>query len=399
MSMLGELLRERGWITEKQLNLALERQAQLGGKLGTCLLELGLVGEDVLLEVLADHLGTPAATADDLHEIPPDVVSLLPAKIALKAAAVPFSETASKVSVAMLHAGNLTLQGEISFVIGKRVDFFVATEVRITEALSKYYGKNLSPRFAGLARRLSSRRQIRQSPTNEPALVPASRAHRTRMQETANHREPTVVSSKTTAEARSLHSEIERIELTAEEQEMLSASRSAVERMPREEGPERLYLHRLAEAETSAAIGEALLQVLAADFVRILLFRVTGSRHEIIGWMAHGPELDRDLFLSYRTPVDQTAVFRQLSVTRRPFLGSLQEGSGHTELARCWGGSLEHDCLMLPVFVRDHLVSVVYADRISLRLSTADLDAARKVVSRAAIAFERCILQRKLRGD
>src|SRR6059058_2457579 len=81
MGKLGQLLVTRGWITVQQLTRALKNQNVVGGRLGTCLLEMDALTEDLLLKGLAEQLGVPAARVEDLRGIPEEVQELLPAKL------------------------------------------------------------------------------------------------------------------------------------------------------------------------------------------------------------------------------------------------------------------------------------------------------------------------------
>lgn len=60
---IGELLKERGLITEKDLAQALAMQAEVGGLLGQALQRLGAVTEEALLEALSDQLDLPVAAS------------------------------------------------------------------------------------------------------------------------------------------------------------------------------------------------------------------------------------------------------------------------------------------------------------------------------------------------
>jgi len=139
MGKLGQILVARGWITVQQLTRALKNQNVVGGRLGTCLLEMDALTEDLLAKGLAEQLGVPAATLDDLHGIPEEVRDLLPAKLARRCRAVPFRALGGRLDVAMLDARNLACQDEIAFATGKRVKVHVGLEIRIFEALEKYY--------------------------------------------------------------------------------------------------------------------------------------------------------------------------------------------------------------------------------------------------------------------
>ena len=90
MAKLGQLLVARGWITVQQLTRALKNQNVGGGRLGTCLVEMDALTEELLLKGLAEQLGVPAASADDLRGVPEEVIGLIPEKLARRCRAVPF---------------------------------------------------------------------------------------------------------------------------------------------------------------------------------------------------------------------------------------------------------------------------------------------------------------------
>ncbi|MEM9300734.1 MAG: GspE/PulE family protein [Pseudomonadota bacterium] len=63
---IGELLLERELITDADLAQALSVQQRIGGRLGAILVRIGAISEDQLLPVLADQLGFPLLTIDQL---------------------------------------------------------------------------------------------------------------------------------------------------------------------------------------------------------------------------------------------------------------------------------------------------------------------------------------------
>ncbi|HEV7515265.1 MAG TPA: hypothetical protein VGR07_03095, partial [Thermoanaerobaculia bacterium] len=134
MGKLGQLLVARGWITVQQLTRALKNQNVVGGRLGTCLLEMDALTEDLLQKGLAEQLGVPAARVEDLRGIPEEVQGLLPVKLARRCRAIPFRAMGGRLDVAMLDARNLASQDEIAFATGKRVRVHIGNEIRIFEA-------------------------------------------------------------------------------------------------------------------------------------------------------------------------------------------------------------------------------------------------------------------------
>ena len=172
MKGLGELLRDRGWVSNHQLDEALARQREMGGLVGTCLLELGAIQEDLLVRVLSEQLGVPAASVADLADVRPGVHQLLPRDLAARYLAIPFRKMAGRVDVALLDVRNLALHDELAFVIGKKLNIHIANEARIYEALEKYYGQEPPLRFAHLLELLSRERGRWQAPPPKTAQRP-----------------------------------------------------------------------------------------------------------------------------------------------------------------------------------------------------------------------------------
>ena len=155
---LGELLEKRGQLTRELLMRALRNQKVLGGRLGTCLLEIEAISEEQLCGALAEQYAMPCATPEELRGIPDDVLALLPAKVARRCHAIAFHASATQVKVALVDARNLGFQDEISFVVGKRIRWHVATELRMLEALEKHYGEECPSRLAKLLDKMNRSR-------------------------------------------------------------------------------------------------------------------------------------------------------------------------------------------------------------------------------------------------
>jgi hypothetical protein len=396
MNSLGEVLQQKGWVTREQLARALERQQQLGGRLGTCLLEIGAIGQDRLLEALAAQLGVPAVKEADLASIEPAALALLPAETALTNRAIVFRAAGNRADVAMLDIGDLALEDELSFVVGRRVTFYISTELMLLQSLARHYDYELPARFSSLARRLArSRERSEAAPSDPSGAVSPVAAARNEPAASPVRNDDTATAPRQAAVIAPLL-----ITLTAEERAALAAVRTSPARADGSAlEPESVLGTRLARAETASAIGQELLGALSEHFVRVLLFRVSGSRQEVSGWCAIGPKIDKEWFENYSVGLHQATVFRQLLTTKSLFVGSLEVHPGHNALARCWGGSLEHECMLVPVFVRGHLACVAYGDRDSLGVTGVDLVLMQRYADKAAIAFERCILRHKLQAD
>ena len=136
---LGELLIRESVITQAQLDEALNSQLVYGGSLGTCLVELGYIDELSLGMTLSLAFGIDYAPPEAFYEIAPFAIEAIPAKLAEKNLTVPLGLTKRTLSVAMSDPTNLTAVDELRFATGYSITPFVAAEVRIYQALERYY--------------------------------------------------------------------------------------------------------------------------------------------------------------------------------------------------------------------------------------------------------------------
>jgi hypothetical protein len=164
MAKLGQLLVARGWITVQQLTRALKNQNVAGGRIGTCLLEMDAITEELLLKGLSEQLGVPSAAADDLRGVQDEVLGLIPEKLARRCRAVPFRVEGGRLDLALMDPRNLSAQDEIAFASGKRVKVYVAEELRVLEALDKYYHEECPSRFGMVLDRLNRARFLWEKP-------------------------------------------------------------------------------------------------------------------------------------------------------------------------------------------------------------------------------------------
>ena len=114
--------------------------------------------------------------------------------------------------------------------------------------------------------------------------------------------------------------------------------------------------------------------------------------------MGRSPSLDEYAFRNWTAGFDEPSVFLNLRQGAEFFLGKLPGMPAHERLLKCWRGSLDTECAVFPIKVRDRLVCVVYGDRDSLGLAGLDVPAIQRLTGKAAIAFEMLLMQRKLRS-
>jgi type II secretion system (T2SS) protein E len=155
MAKLGQLLVQANLVTENNLARALGVQNFAGGRLGTLLLERGSVDEDGLGNTLAVQHGCEYVPWRVLDSISAVTIAALPAKFAIKHGAIPYERGENYLKLALRDPGDLRILDELFFVTGRKVFAGVAPEVRIYQALEKYYGERRTPRYVILADKLT----------------------------------------------------------------------------------------------------------------------------------------------------------------------------------------------------------------------------------------------------
>ncbi len=138
-SRLGEILVRDSLISSDQLKQALDYQKREGGRLGTCLVKLGLVSDEDITAVLSRQYGVPSINLK-FYEVDPQVIKLIPQETAVRYQIVPLSRVGSTLTIAMTDPTNVFAMDDIKFMTGFNVEPVVASETAIVEAIGKFYG-------------------------------------------------------------------------------------------------------------------------------------------------------------------------------------------------------------------------------------------------------------------
>jgi type IV pilus assembly protein PilB len=136
---LGDLLLSGRFITREQLEAALKYQRVKGGRLGSCLLKLGYLTEEILHSVLSRQFGlefVEPATCDIL----PDTLKLLPRELAIRLQVIPIRREGNFLYVAMSDPNDVSLFDELTFRTGLRIKPLLASESQIREGIDKHFG-------------------------------------------------------------------------------------------------------------------------------------------------------------------------------------------------------------------------------------------------------------------
>ncbi|MFW6159363.1 MAG: hypothetical protein ACOC8E_08410 [Planctomycetota bacterium] len=137
--LLGEILREKGKISEDELKEALSRQEESKEVLGHILFHLGAVSERDLQEAWGIQLGREFI---DLRQtlLSSDLIGELSAEVARRHCALPVREDEDAVVVALVNPLDVRALADIAEDIGRPVRSAVASASELEAAIEKYYG-------------------------------------------------------------------------------------------------------------------------------------------------------------------------------------------------------------------------------------------------------------------
>jgi hypothetical protein len=443
---LGELLEKHGQLTREQLLRALRNQKVLGGRLGTSLLEIEAITEEQLCSALAEQFGVPCATPEDLRGIPDDVLELIPAKVARRCQAIAFHASATQVKVALADARNLAHQDEISFVVGKRIRWHVAPELRLIEALEKHYGEECPSRLAKLLDRMNRSRFLWARESAASAANPARTAGDQLQWDSriAGVASPAAEGSLDSAASVSVelpHFQHQTLELPALPPiapvpaptpalsgAAIAMPAPAVAAAPAPPAPKPAppaapvapppspvapspappptvrrsveeTEQRLLQPRERDDVARALLDFGAGLRRRAVLFVI--RKDEVAPWFWAGAGLDTGKLAALRLSLKQPSLFEGLKSGNALFRGAPLPLPAHVALAAAFTSPpLAREILVLPVRVKERLVAALLlepqADGLP-DLAAEDLANLHRVIAKAEIAFELCIMQAKLR--
>lgn len=393
-----------GALSAGALNRALMLQRSTGGRLGTILLEQGLVTEETLARALAKTTGRNYAHWDRVKDAPRDVVALVPARIAMRALAIPFEREGRLVRVAMRDPNDLAAEDELSMVTGRRIEPWVMAEFRVAEALERFYGERRSARFRVLSERIE--RGIKPAGTPPAPLPPPPDFRGGRAGPAADLTPVPAPTSDVWKITREASDEIEistwrpassarpstptptgelefSIEPVAEE---AAAPPPAVppaapvapargmpgrkKEMPAIAAPEpppappapislEQARERILSAQARDDIAEAALDHLSGSSPLVALF--IARKDDVIGWQARGEAVSRTALRSVRIPFTEPSIFLNVKLSGTPYVGLLPDLPSHGALLEGLGRPPGR-CAVYPVSLKSRVVAFILAE-------------------------------------
>jgi type IV pilus assembly protein PilB len=135
---IGDLLLEYNYITQKQLEDALEAQKEMDMRLGQVLTELGYISEEELTDALEMQLKIPRVNLNN-HLLNSHLSQYISENVARRHHAIPYDVEGNTLKVAIQDPTDLVAIENIEVNSGMKVDIAIATHTEIMNAINQIY--------------------------------------------------------------------------------------------------------------------------------------------------------------------------------------------------------------------------------------------------------------------
>lgn len=146
---LAQHLIARGLLPARVVDEALRRVGREGGSLDTMLLEMGAVSEAGILQAISDVSGVRLVNLADF-EPNSEAGPLMPFKMARQLNVVPLSVDGTALHIACAYPLQQTQLKDVGFLLGRKLELWVALEARVRDWQQVLYAEKLEPRYAKL---------------------------------------------------------------------------------------------------------------------------------------------------------------------------------------------------------------------------------------------------------
>lgn len=363
---LGEILLQLGMVTPAQLDGVLHARSPFGGKLGTRLVECGLLDADRVSEALGRQMGVPAALQRHFDKADPAIIAMLKPNLAARYMAVPLVAARTgprRIVVAMATPLDVLAVDDVSFALGARVEPMVAAEIAIARNLKRFHHIDIKlerPASHDPAYGAADTPGSREIPVQ--ATISATPARRTFSSMAAVTTEPVRVSSPLSGSAVSLEDAI----------------------------------HRLSVAEHREQLADILIDFMLPRFGCGLILLLRGVNAH--AWRGFAPGVEARSIETIAFPMAMPSMFRTAKERAATFRGPPPTEGMHLQ-SQIWKYLRCHvptDVVVIPIAIRNRIINLVYAHgRDSRGLPDDFVRELQAVCAAIASSFVRLIRQAK----
>jgi hypothetical protein len=327
-----------------------------------------MIDENQLAQILSQQLKLHYIKPDLLMNVPNSILKLVPKKIALKYQIVPYHKDKGKLFLAMKDTSNLAVIDELSFQLDHIIVPLAIPEIRLMLALKHHYGMDITPRFENIEaqikyRKIAAKKVAKKNGgEQEPEPQQEEEAWPLLGDEDYTGEEPTddaYFNSTTSAH---------------------ETTRTSVSQ-------------QLAAANDRNDIARALINFLGNDYsaAGILMVRST----IVTGWLGTVDHQEISGFDQLNIPLRNHSIFDLVISSKTHFLGSITDTAQNRRLLEYFNAQPPQNVLVIPLMVKDRLVSILYIQD-SLEILETKFAELQRLARKAEMAFTLLILKNKI---
>ena len=356
MAKIGEIVYAEKLLTARELHLALENHVLHAVKLGTCLVEMGLVSDEDLARCLGKKSGQEFLTKDQLLTAGAQHMGLIPPALIKKQRIVPVGMDGRVMKLAVDQDLSIAKQDDLQRSIGKQIRLLVVSGYAMDMFLETTFGIPRPGRYL---------------PKPERDLRPEVRMNKIEQSAPVNQDPdaPVVVDGVVWREL----GDVDHDQVQDDINTPLPISDLA---------------QQLSQAKSRDDVAKSLLGFMSFRSSVAALLLV--NERTVRGWRASYQNRVVPLFGEFSEPVSVLQDLKNCVESMRPTAGSAL--SEATSRLRRYLGSFEGPLAYFPIILRQRVVAVLVTD-VSIKLNPDEiLEACQK----AAYAFEILVLKAKL---
>jgi len=408
---LGEMLIRDGRISESQLQQAIDQQQRVGGRIGSIMVEMGLVDVDTLTVYLGLELGIPIATGATLERAKRSAVRLLTPETAARFRCVPIIVQDRQLICAIDDPHDMVALDALTQSTGYRILPRVAPEARIYYYLERFYGVPRPPRFKVLgesargnvkppadlpAPPLPGLPPVTDSPVQAPTPAPALRAAVPDGQEELE------------LDAEDLLIELEEDDADVAETAPRAATgdlAAAADKPPAPRAPEETFepidartaMSQIAEASQRTDVAHAVVAYAASVFDVSALCIIRDNM--AFGWKVHGEGLNAERIETLLIPLDAQSMFQNaVHDDDQMFSGKPFPATLHNYLYKVLRTAPPETATIVALAINRRVVNLLYGQRSKgTKQPAPDVLELKDVCDAAASAYVRLIASSKKR--
>ena len=138
--LFGQILKDKGFVTENQLQEALAIQKQKGGLIGDILVSLHYVTNDQIMLAMGEYLGIEIVNIEGM-DIPSEIINMIPPAIAQLYRVIPININDDTLTIVQADSLNFETLDDLRLMLKHQIKPALCHKDVVLRALEKYYPK------------------------------------------------------------------------------------------------------------------------------------------------------------------------------------------------------------------------------------------------------------------